>query len=311
MAVVTSDYLSGVLTNFRALFEKDFEASMAQQIWPGLVAEMPSDGEQNTYTWFGTVPQMQDVTHDSVEIGSLNRYNFSIVNNEYQAAIEVQRAAMERDRLGLISPRISQLSEEAARHPGQLIWQMYESNPTAYDGTALFANSRVIGGSGTIDNLLAGSGTSIAQFQTDLGTARAAMRLYQDDQARPMDLLGNYIVIPPALEQMVWQALNTVQGDTINNRALPASSTGQWQSSGYWVCVNPYLTDVNDWYLHSVSGATRRPWIYQIEKKPVVESDINPLSREAILQRNYLYSVYGRYNVGPTDPRYSVKIVNS
>jgi phage major head subunit gpT-like protein len=54
-----------------------------------------------------------------------------------------------------------------------------------------------------------------------------------------------------------------------------------------------------------------RPFVWQVEKRPVLESDTDPNSRENILKRKFLYSVYGRYNVGVTDPRLGVKIENS
>ena len=71
MAVVTSDFLAGVRTNFRALYEKEFIAAEGMMGWPMLVLNQPSDGELNTYTWFGTVPIMQNVTHGTVELAGL------------------------------------------------------------------------------------------------------------------------------------------------------------------------------------------------------------------------------------------------
>lgn len=308
MTVVSSDILQGVLTNFRALFEKDFAAAQNAQQWGDLAVWMDSNGELNTYEWFGTVPKMQDVSHDSVEIGDLTEYNFSITNKEFQAAIEVSRTAIERDRLNLITPRISQLADEAARHPCELIYDLFEANPDAFDGDAFFANSHTVA---TFDNLLAGNGAdSVAHFQTDLSAARTAMRLFPDDKGRPMNRMGNMLVIPAQIEQIAWNALNP--GASALDRPVMNGGSGQkWSAAGYDVFVNPYLTDANDWYMLYNGGPMARPFIYQVEKKPVLESDTNPNSREAIIQRNYLYSVYGRYNVGVTDPRFGVKVVNS
>jgi hypothetical protein len=43
----------------------------------------------------------------------------------------------------------------------------------------------------------------------------------------------------------------------------------------------------------------------------VLESDTNPNSRENIVRRKFLYSAYGRYAVGVTDPRLGIKVVNA
>lgn len=307
MAVVSSDYLAGILTNFRALFQDSFEAARTMQGWGDMAIPMPSDSESNTYEWFGTVPKMEDVSHDVVKIHDLTEYNFVLNNKEWQAAIEVKREAIERDRLGLITPRITQLAMEAARHPGELMLGLFESNPTTFDGTAFFANSHNVA---TFDNLLAGSGVTVDAFQTDLSVARSTLALFNDDKGRPMNLVGNIIVVPPALEMVAWQALNTTNSGA-NTGTPPATLNGMWSASGYSVIRNPYLTDPNDWYLLVNGGPTQRPFIWQEEKAPVVESDTNPFSREAIIQRTFLYSVYGRYNVGVTDPRFGVKTVNT
>jgi len=277
-----------------------------------LANRITSTGELNTYEWFGTVPTMTDVSHGGgPPLAGLNEFNFSITNLEYQAALEVRRAALERDQLNLISPRINQLGQEAARHPGKLIFDLFETPGNAFDGSAFFADTRTIGNSANIDNQLAGTGTSIAQFQTDLAAARTQMRKFQDDEGRTMNLIGNVIVVPPDIELPVWQALNVQSEGGVSSTVVPATANGVLQGRGYTVVVNPELTDANDWYLCHVGPGQDKPWIWQVEKAPVLESDTNPSTREAILKRNFVYSVYGRYAVGSTDPRFIVKTTNS
>lgn len=311
MAVVTSDFLAGVRTNFRALFEREFAAATGLQGWRQFVLETPSDSEIESYNWFGTVPLMQDVTHGTVQLAGLRPDNFSLTNAEFQAAIEVERAALERDKLNLIMPRVTQLSAEAARHPGQKIFQNVLNNDVAFDGSAYFANTRTIGESANIDNILTGTGITVAQIQTDLGAAVAQMRVYQDDQGRPMNLRGNMIMIPPELEGPMWQALNRSGGDGVNEPVIPVSDNGVWSASGYSVAINPYLTDANNWYLFHVGAGDLRPFIFQTEKRPVLEADTNPNDRATILARTFVYSVYGRYQTGMTDPRLGIETTNT
>lgn len=310
MAVVTSDYLAGVLTQFRALYESDFQAALAVQGWRDISVFMPSNGAENTYTWFGTVPLMEDVTHGQVSRRGLSRYNFTIQNNEYQAVLEVERAVLERDNLGLIRPRIEQLGSEAAMHPGRLILSLLNTNPLAFDGVAFFSDSRVIGASASIDNIVTGTGVaSVATIQADLNSARGAMRLFQDDTGRPMNLVGNTIVIPPQIEQIFWQALNADQSALQDRQVIPAGN-GNWSARGYMVVVDPYLTDANDWYLLHNGGPSNKPFIFQQEVAPGMNGTTNPNESTVIESRKFLYSVYGRYNVGVTDPRFGVKVTN-
>jgi phage major head subunit gpT-like protein len=309
--IVNSDLLSGLNTTFRAIFEESFAAAAGQQIFlNGLAMRVPSDTENETYSWFGTVPQMQDVTHGTVDLQGLNKYSFTVTNREYQNAIEVERVVIERDKLGQVRPRLNQLAMEAARHPAQLLMDLFETPGNAFDGTAFFANTRVIGSSANIDNILAGTGVTVAQFQADLAVARGTMRDFQDDQGRPMNLIGNVLVIPSELEQTVWQALNVSQGDGVISPTMPADFGNGTQMRGYNVFVNPYLTDADDWYLLHAMGDEERPFVFQ-EEKPVEflgADDTN--TRNFITARSFVYSAYGRYAVGVTDPRFAVKTTN-
>ena len=311
MAVVTSDFLEGLRTTFRALFATEFQAALAFQGWREFVLEVPSDSEQNSYNWFGTVPRMTDVTQDTVAISDLGKYNFSIVNREFQAALEVSRAALERDRLSLITPRIGQLGLEAARHPGELAMELIKDNPTCFTGKAYFANDHVIGKSGTIDNLFNGTGVTPVSIRTDLNTARSAMRKFKDDQGRPMNLTPNFIMVPVELEYAMVAALTAeTVGLSGTTPILPPTNDGLYKVNNYTIMVNPYLVDNNNWYAFHVGAGANRPVIYQVEKAPVLEGDTNPNSRENIIQRQFLYSVYGRYNAGVTDPRFGISTAN-
>jgi phage major head subunit gpT-like protein len=307
MPVVTSDFLEALRTNYRALFASSFAAYENQQDWGPLAMRMDSDSEQNSYNWLGTSPKMQKVTHGQVKKEDLPPFNFTIVNDEWQNAIEVERAALERDKLSLIPPRIMGLALEAARHPGELIMQLFVDNPVAFDNVTFFNDTRVIGKSANIDNIRAGTGVTVAAFQTDLGVARGVMRKFQDDQGRPMNLVGNVIVVPAELEQLAYQAINADQ--EYNAGVVPAA--GAVSRRGYTILVNPFLSDANDWFLLHDGGEAARPFIYQTEKEPELLADTDPNTRAAIETRKFLYSGYGRYNAGVADPRFAVKTTNT
>ena len=308
MAIVTSDFLAAVLTNFQAKFQNDFDAARNLQNWGPLALNTSSTGQTETYEWFGTVPQMEDVTHQDLRVEGLPEYNYSITNLLWKVGIEVQRTALEDDRLGLITPRIGQLAEEAARHPGQLVFNLMIDNGNAYDGISFFNDTRVIGSSANIDNDLAGAGITVANIQTDLAAARTAMRLFQDDKGRVMNLVPNLIVVPPNLEQVMWQALNREQGPSQQNPVMPQGAEGQDQS-GYQVIVNPFATDVDNWFLfHTAPG--RAPFVYQTRMAPALEGITSPNTERGTIRDAFLYSARARYNAGYGEPRHGIRIVN-
>lgn len=309
MAVVDTDFLAGVLTNFRALFQEDFEAAMAFQAWTDISMRVDSSGRIESYNWFGTPPKLEDVTHGEPTLHGLNNFNFSIENFLFKAVIEVDRSTLEDDKLGLIMPRVRQLGPEAARYPGELIFRLFESGGLAYDAVAFFANTRTIGKSANIDNILAGTGVTVPTFQADLASAVEAMMLFQDDQGRPMGLTPNVIVVPARLRQTAFQALNANQG-TITQPVIPASQSGAFESAGYKVMVNPFLVDLTDWYALHVRGTTR-PFIFQERIAPALEGITTPESESGVIRDKFAYSVRARGNVGYGDPRYAVRTVNT
>ncbi len=286
----------------------DFDAARNLQNWGPLALVEPSSGKTETYEWFGTVPKMEDVTHQDLRVEGLPEYNYSISNLLWKVGIEVERTALEDDRLGIITPRIGQLAEEAARHPGELVFQLMIDNGNAYDGTAFFADTRVIGDSANIDNLATGSGTSVTQIQTDLAAVRTTMRKFQDEHGRVMNLVPNLIVVPPDLEQLMYQALNREQGPTQQNPVMPQNQEGK-DMSGYSVLVNPFTTDVDDWYVfHTAPG--RAPFVYQTRLAPALEGITSPNTESGVIRDRFVYSARARYNAGYAEPRHGIKIVN-
>jgi phage major head subunit gpT-like protein len=310
MAVITSDFLAGVLTNYRALFQQNFDAAVGAATWRELATPIDSKARFEAYNWLGTTPKMQDVTRGDLIIDDLGKFNFTLENRLWKAGFEVERQEYEDDNntLGLIRPRIDQLVAEAVRHPGELVFSIFEGNPVAFDGITLFNATRVIGKSANIANTLAGTGVTVAAVQTDLQSAIAAMVKFQDDKGRPMGLRPNAIVVPPNLLQVAFQALNANQGNILNP-VLPATETGIITGAGYRLFVNEFATDVNDWYLLCVNPQIR-PFIFQNRLNPALEGITNPETESGIIRDRFVYTARARYNVTVSDPRYFVRIVN-
>lgn len=314
MAIVNSDFLAGVLTNFRVAFDNAvFDAAANAAPWTDLAMEVPSTTDTENHSWLGTVPKMVDTTKRDLEVSNLIAYSYAITNKTWKAGFEVERSTFEDDKLNMIPPKIAALGQEAARHPGQLIMTLPVDNGLAFDATAWIADTRVIGASANIDNNLAsgGSGTTIAGFQADLASARALLRLFQDDQGRPMNSVGNVIMVPPALEQVAYQAVNISFPAAAPTAAMivPATVDGVIRSAGYAIYVNPFLTDVNDWYLMSATNG-RKPFVYQTRIAPALEGITTPTSESGVIRDRYVYTARARYNVGYGDPRLVVRIVN-
>ncbi len=311
MALVTSDFLANALKNFKTMFANEFEAAKKLMAWKLISQEISSNATEETYEWLGTVPKMEELKGGDFvfdEIGG--PYSFTITNLEWQTGFEVARITFEDDKLGQIRPKISDLALEAARFPGEKIWNLFETPGNAFDGTAFFSDSRTIGDSANIDNIQVASGATVANFQANLATARGVMRKFEDDKGRPMDLIGNTIVVPPEMEQTAYQALNAVQ-TSLTVPVVAAGTGDRFTGSGYQVLVNPYLTDAVDWYLLANGPGDRRPFIFQNRANPIFNGITDPNSDAGVIRRRFAYTAYSRFNVGVGDPRRAIKLVEA
>lgn len=295
MAVVTSDFLSAMYTNLKAVYLQTFEAAQNADPWQRLVMEVPSSTLTETYEWLGSVPKMAEWVDERL-LGDLSEETFSLTNKHYEATVAVDRNALDDNRLGMILPRVRQLAMEAARYPRELVMAkiIAGTTDTGYDGQALFSNSHTGG-----DNLLAGAGTSVANLQTDLTAAFAAMREFTDDHSRPMNITPDLVVVPAELEFPMRTALNA---------ALISTTTNVYQG----ICdimVAPELTDATDWYAFSTKGAMKA-LIYQNRKAPEFVALDAADDYANFMRRELLYGVDARCAVGVGIWHYAVKIVN-
>jgi phage major head subunit gpT-like protein len=294
MAVVTSDLLAGITTNFRALWEDQFLAAAAQRLVAVLATEVPSNTDTESYSWLGTVPRMSEWIAERKFEGLLPA-DFAIKNRDWEVSMDVDRNVIEDDRLGIVRPRIMQLAQEAARHPDELLFQVIAAGGTglAYDGQPFFSATHAEGESGTQANTVSGSGVEVEDLANDYQAARAAMRLMKDDRGRVMGLRPTHVLAPPALEGPFRRLL---QSEYFPTAGLTGASANIWRGSAELV-IAPYLTDSNDWFLLSLDQPVK-PFIFQNRRPPQFTALDNPTDENVFMRRRFLYGVDARYNVG-------------
>lgn len=307
MAVVTSDFLAGMMTNFRVLFKTAFDAADIEANWRKLCTEFPSDTDLETYAWLGTVPKMREWTDVRVFKGLL-KHDFSIRNKDFEATIEVDRNTIEDDKYGMITPRIKQLGDEAARYPDELVFNLLNDGATgaigkAFDDEVFFYATREIGESGTINNIAAGTyGATSAKIRLGVAAAVLLIRSFKDDRGRYMNLVPDTLLCSPTMEIAIREAL------------LP-SIAGTVRPETAWVkniVVSPYLTSGSnrDYYLVCTSKALKFIFFQNRKSAEFVSLD-KPDSQDAFMRRHLYYGVDMRCNVGWGDPRYAVMIDTS
>ncbi len=263
-----------------------------------LATPIPSTSASEKYGFLGDFPGVKEWIGDKTA-GALTDYNFTIANKDWYDAVEIDRNELEDDQLGRILPRIQGLARSLRRWKGQLIASLILNGTTglAYDGSAFFADRTAPN-----DNLLAGTGVTLAQVTADIASARAAMFVFVTDTSHVMALTMDTVVVPPELERTMLEAVMSPQN-------AAGAGYGVYNPASTWikrVLVNPDLTDANDWYGFCTTFPLK-PFILQNRKDPEMVLDDTQVKRN----RKLIYSAEMRGNAGYGFFHMGVKVVNT
>jgi len=295
MAVVSSDFLAGVLTSFRALYANAFLAAQMPTIYGRIAMETPSNTLTNTYNWLGTVPQMREWI-DQRQRSGLHTFNYSLTNKHYEVSIEVDRDTFEDDQLGLIQPRIAQLGMEVPRFIDNTAVNALVNGAVAgnvsYDGVTFYNASHVVGGQAAQTNLYTLTGVTLALLQADFAGAKAQMRRVKDSQGRPMNLAPDLVLAAPEQEQ-VFRQLLTAAWIPAGAVAAPMQNTFVGQAD---LAISPYVT-ASTWHLLATQMPVK-PLIFQNRKPAEFAAVTDPNSATVFNSRMFQYGADARFVIG-------------
>ncbi len=81
--------LSAIFVNLKTTFNNAFAAAPTQ--WDQIAMLVPSTGKSNDYAWLSNFPRMKKWI-DEKSIKALSAFKYSIVNDDWEATVEVDRA---------------------------------------------------------------------------------------------------------------------------------------------------------------------------------------------------------------------------
>jgi phage major head subunit gpT-like protein len=302
--IVTTDILAGLRTGYRAIFMQALgELAGVNAEWQKIATVMPSTTDRESYNWLGAIPAMSE-WKDVRKLNDLRDWDYTLVNKHWEATLQVDRDAIADDKYGMIKARIRSLARAYLKKVSAEVFSQLDDGETltAFDGTAFFADTRTIGGSANIDNLLEGAYSgSTTEIRTALGLAVNNMRNFQDDQGNPMNLMPDTLLCGPEMEILVKEAL------------LPGVAGTRRPEMDYvkTIVVSPWVDlDQTDWYLLCTSEEVK-PVIFQSRQDPEFVSLDDPKGERAFIKRQFLYGVDARFVTGFGDPRCAIKIKDS
>lgn len=285
--------LSRALSNFQA----------QRTVNPGLMAlanMVPSVGADEKYGWIGGMPRVAEWLGE-LNAEQLKSYDYTIKNKDFAAPLFINENDIADDRVGALSMLTEQLAARIVEHPKQLLINLIINGDAtaAYDGVNFFSD---VSGVRTFDNLLGGTGTTLAQIEADLNSALVAMAKFTDDKGEVLNIVGDTIVCPRALEN----SFRRLVFSTADPTATAGTNTFNPYAGRFTVIGDARLDadDANDWYLFS-TGEIVRPFIFQERQTAMPMMERKPNTKQWIFSANY------RGNAGYGLPHLGVKVVNS
>ena len=169
------------------------------------------------------------------KMATFSEYRESYAIGTYGREFAMTREMVINDDLGAFNRIARSFGQSAKRKINELPYAILAANGNMADGNALFDATHH-------KNYASSAG---ALSVTTLGTAFASFRKQTDASgAQVLNIVPKYLIIPPELEVVARQLLNSAMDPVLTNSAAVNPFAGRLQ-----IIVDAELTDANDWYL--------------------------------------------------------------
>lgn len=280
--LVNASTLNAVFTNLRTEFNRAFAAAPTQ--WARIAMRAPSGSAQNDYKWLSEFPKMKRWIGDK-HVKSLEAFSYTVVNEDWETTVEVDRNHIEDDTLGIYAPQAQSAGFAAAQFPDELVFSLLNFTGKGFDGLTFFATAHKVAGAsvsnkGTTALSVATQAAALASY----GAARTAMRKFKDDEGRSLNVIPDTLVVPPALEDVGNALLMSERLD--DGKVNPYKGTAQ-------LLVVPDLATDTEWYLLDTKKPVK-PLIYQERKAPTFVQQTDPQADDVFMRKKFKYGAEAR-----------------
>jgi len=282
--LVNKSNLTAVFITLKTTFNKTFDA--APSLWDKTTMKVPSGSSQNDYTWLSRFPKMQKWLGDKV-IKQLEAFQYTVINDDWEATVEVDRNDIEDDNLGIYAPQAQEAGFSAKQLPDEIDATLKNNSFTnlCYDGQYFYDTDHDVAGSSVSNKGTAVlSAATKADAAAGYGAARLAIMQFRDDEGRPLGLIPNLLEVPPALE--VTGRLLCYNPKLEDDKPNPYLGTAE-------LLVNPRLTSSTAYFLH-VTSRPVKPFIYQERKIPVFVQQTDMNSDNVFMRKKYRFGAEAR-----------------
>lgn len=279
--IVNRQNLSGIFVGFKTIFAKAFDETKTKH--ERIATVITSETSEESYKWLGSFPKMKEWIGER-QIQNLAAHEYTIKNKSYEATVAVPREDIEDDKIGVYNPMIQELGQSAAWLPDEITFELLSKGfaNKCYDGEAFFSTTHPVG-----KKKVSNKGTAKLTPEA-YSTARTAIMSQKDEEGKPLKLVPDLLVVPPALEGA---AKKILEADQIEGTTNVLKGTAE-------VLVVPELAvDDNAWFL-LCTNRPLKPLIYQIRKRTQFVSKTGETDDNVFMKKEYVYGADGRCNGG-------------
>ena len=282
--IVNKANLEAVFLNLKTIFNKAFES--APSIWQQTTMLVPSGSSQNNYNWLSRFPKMRRWVGEKF-IKQFEAFQYAIVNEDWEATVAVNRNDIDDDNLGIYAPMAQEAGYSAKQLPDEIDAELKNGAFTAlcYDGQYFYDTDHPVAGSSVSNkSTVVLSAATAAAAAASYGAARTAIMTFKDEEGRPLNLIGDTLEVPPALETVgkMLLEMDKLADDTPN----PYKGTAK-------LLVNPRLTSSTAWFLH-VTTRPVKPFIYQQRKAPVFVQQTDAQADDVFMRKEFKFGAEAR-----------------
>lgn len=287
--IVNRESINAVFINLKTIFNNAFEA--APSVWEKIAMKVPSTGSQNDYKWLSNFPRMRKWIGEKA-IKALAAFSYTIVNDDWEATVEVDRNDMEDDNLGIYGPQSQMAGDSAKQLPDEIVLALVDGGFTSlcFDKQYFFDTDHAQGdGLGGVVSV-ANKGTkalsiaTLALAQASYGAYRTAMKKFKDDEGRSLNIKPTILLVPPALEDTA-NALMTVD-------RLEDGKPNPYKGTATVLC-DARLTSDTAWFLLDTTKPVK-PFIYQERKAPVFVQQTDPQAEDVFNRKKFKFGAEAR-----------------
>lgn len=293
--LVNKSTVGAIFVNLRTEFMKAF--ATAKPKWQKIATKIPSTTSEEIYTWFSKFPKMRKWLDEKL-IKKLKGFKYVIVNDDYEATIEVDRNDIKDERLGGYKIQAAGAGQSAAEWPDDIVGEALNGAFVlkCYDGQYFCDTDHPVTDKDGVVQSVSNKSTaplswaSLAAAQAGYGNARSGMKQFKDDEGRPLKVNPNILVVGPAKEDDA-KALMTKDKfqDGTENIYKGTAEVEVW----------PEIESDTAWFLLDTTKPIK-PFLFQEREKPVLVSQTDPEAEGVFKRKKFLFGAEARGASGVT-----------